>query len=59
MKATISIEYRGPEDYDVEYPEEVIDAFETADLISYVAIDMRDKLIAAGYLHDIEPMRLQ
>ena len=45
-----SIEYRGPSDYDVDFDDELLDALETSDLLTYVGIDMRDKLIDAGWL---------
>jgi hypothetical protein len=54
-----SIEYRGPSDYDVDFDDELLDALETSDLLTYVGIDMRDKLIDAGWLDHDERYTMQ
>ena len=50
MNVEIKIQYRGPDDYDVVYPEEVVDAMEAADLLTFTGITMRDRLICRGWI---------
>jgi hypothetical protein len=55
----LSIDYRGPSDYDVEIPDDMLDAMEMADLLVYVGSDMRDQLLTAGWMDMVERERLQ